>query len=103
VDSSGNVLLTAPQLGKVGTLGTRWIEGPGALGLDLSLAKRFQIREGTSFTLRIDAIDALNTPQWNNPNVDINSNNFGRIRALAASETSQSASASISKRSWLTD
>ena len=52
--SSGNVLLTNPEPGKVGNLGLAWIEGPGRLGLDLSLAKRVQIREGTSFTIRAD-------------------------------------------------
>ena len=79
VDSSGNVLLTDAAPGKVGTLGTRWIDGPGTLGLDVSLAKRIRIREKKSFTLRIDAIDVLNNPQWGNPNVDINNVNFGRI------------------------
>ena len=79
MDSSGNVLLTDAQPGKVGTLGTRWIDGPGQVGLDLSLAKRIKIGEKMSLTMRVDAIDALNTPQWGNPTVDINNVNFGRI------------------------
>jgi hypothetical protein len=79
VDASGNVILTNPKPGTVGTLGTRWVEGPGQFGLDLSLAKRVQIRENTTLTFRADAIDALNTPQWGNPNVNINSADFGRI------------------------
>ena len=40
VDSSGNVLLRNAEPGKVGTLGARWIQGPGQFGLDMSLAKR---------------------------------------------------------------
>jgi hypothetical protein len=79
VDSSGRVILTNPQPGQVGNLGLRWIEGPGQFGLDLSLAKRIRIREGMDFTLRADAVNALNTPRWGNPTVDINSTNFGRI------------------------
>jgi hypothetical protein len=71
--------LTAPAPGQVGNLGLRWIEGPGRFGLDVSLAKRIQIRESTSFTVRADAVNALNTPIWNDPNVDINNVNFGRI------------------------
>ena len=85
VDSSGRVLLTNPQPGKVGTLGTRWIEGPGQLSLDLSLAKRIPIRESVSFTMRVDAIDALNKPQWGNPNVNLNNANFGRITSASGS------------------
>jgi hypothetical protein len=79
VDKTGKVLLTDALPGKVGTLGTRWIEGPGQLGLDVSLAKRIKIREGMNLAVRVDAIDALNTPQWGNPTVDINNVNFGRI------------------------
>ena len=84
VDSSGNILLTAPAPGQVGNMGLRWIEGPGHLGLDVSLAKRVQINEGTSFTIRADAVNALNTPMWSDPNVDINNVNFGRITSTVA-------------------
>jgi hypothetical protein len=40
------------------------------LGLDLP-TKRNQDWEGRTLTFRADAIDALNTPQWNNPTTDI--------------------------------
>ena len=65
-------------------MGLRWIEGPGHLGLDVSLAKRVQIRESTSFTIRADAVNALNTPMWSDPTVDINNVNFGRITSTIA-------------------
>ena len=87
VDSSGNVLLTNPQPGKVGTFGTRWVEGPGQMGLDLSLAKRIQLGERTSFALRVDAIDVMNAPQWGNPNVNINSADFGRITSASGNRS----------------
>jgi hypothetical protein len=87
VDANGNVLLTNPQPGKVGNLGTRWIEGPGQTQIDLSLAKKVQLRETTTFTLRIDAINALNITPWGNPNTNINDVNFGRITGLQAGAT----------------
>ena len=87
VDSSGRVILTNPQPGQIGTLGLRWVEGPGQLGLDLSLAKRVQISENVRFTLRADAVNALNTPRWGNPTVDINSTSFGRITGHPAGST----------------
>jgi hypothetical protein len=90
VDASGNVLLRNPEPGKAGTLGTRWIQGPTRFGLDLSLAKRTQISERLSFTIRADLVDALNMPQWGNPsaaNLSINSNSFGRITTAEGERT----------------
>jgi hypothetical protein len=55
------------------------LEGPATLGLDIALSKRIQIGERTSFTIRADAVNFLNKPQWGNPNTDINSAAFGRI------------------------
>jgi hypothetical protein len=79
VDSSGNVILRSPKPGSTGSLGTGWITGPGRLGLDMALSKSIQIREGTTFTLRMDAINILNKPQWSNPNLNAFSNAFGQI------------------------
>ena len=79
VDGSGNILLTNPQAGSVGNLGARWIEGPGAAQIDLSMAKKIQLLEGTTFTLRVDAINALNLTPWGNPNTNINGTSFGRV------------------------
>jgi len=87
VDASGRVLLTNPQPGTVGTLGTRWIEGPSQTQLDLSLAKKVAIMENATFTLRIDAINALNITPWGNPNTNINDVNFGRITGLQTGAT----------------
>ncbi len=87
VDSSGNVILRNPKPGTTGNLGLNWLEGPGSLGLDAALSKSIQIREGTEFTLRIDAINLLNTPLWNNPNLTINSANFGRITSAGGART----------------
>lgn len=90
VDGSGNVLLRNPEPGKAGTLAARWVEGPARLGLDLSLAKRIQLRERMSFTVRADLVDALNMPQWGNPvaaNLSINSNSFGRITTAEGERT----------------
>jgi hypothetical protein len=78
-DAQGNFVLINPQLGQLGTLGKRWIEGPGRYFLDMNLIKRIRIDEAKEFELRVDAINVLNHSNWNNPTVDINSVNFGRI------------------------
>jgi len=89
VDSSGKILLTNPQPGKVGTLGQRWIEGPASTQIDLSLAKRILVRENVAFILRADAVNALNLTNWGDPNVNINSPDFGRITGLAGDATAR--------------
>jgi hypothetical protein len=80
-DANGNVVLCNPLPGTAGTLGRTWIEGPGHIGLDMNLVKRIQISEQKTFELRVDVINILNTPYWNNPNTDINSASFGRMDA----------------------
>jgi len=80
-DSNGNVVLANPAPGAVGTLGRTYIEGPSHIKFDLNLVKRIRITETKNVEVRFDAIDVLNTPWWNNPIVDINSPNFGRMDA----------------------
>jgi hypothetical protein len=45
----------------------------------MALTKRLRLTEKTMFTLRADAINILNKPQWDIPNTNINSTSFGRI------------------------
>ena len=45
----------------------------------MNLRKVFKVLERKEFILQLDAENALNSPQWSNPNADINSVNFGRI------------------------
>ncbi len=78
-DASGNPLLVNPLPGQLGSLAPAYIEGPGTFRLDLNVLKRVKIKENLDFQFTANFIDALNTPQWGNPNTDINSVNFGRI------------------------
>jgi hypothetical protein len=48
------------------------------------LSKKVRISENVMFTLRGDAINILNTPQWGLPNTNINSTSFGRITETRA-------------------
>jgi len=75
--------LRSPRPGTTGNLATGWLTGPGHLGLDMALSKSIQIRENTKFTVRMDAINILNKKQWGNPNLDVSSNNFGRITSAS--------------------
>jgi hypothetical protein len=77
----GDVILANPLPGQIGTLGQRWIEGPGHIGLDVNLVKRIRLSENKLFEVRIDVRNVLNTPYWANPETNINSANFGRMLA----------------------
>ena len=89
VDKSGKIVLQNPAAGTTGNTAVRrpGLEGPGDLGLDVALSKRVRIRENKSFTLRADAINALNTSRWGNPNTDINSASFGRVTTAGGART----------------
>jgi hypothetical protein len=87
-DAQGNLILVNPVPGQLGNLGNRWIEGPSRLGLDLNLVKRVRIGETKELEFRLDAVNILNTPRWNDPVTDINSLNFGRVTATDTSGTS---------------
>ncbi len=89
VDGSGNVLLQNPQPGTAGNTAVNLpgVKGPGTLGLDMALSKKVRITEKTMFTLRADAINILNKPQWGLPNTNINSTTFGRITSATGSRT----------------
>ena len=81
VDASGKPVLVNPAPGTLGTLGQMWIAGPRAVRLDTNLDKRIRITETKEFELRLDAINVLNHPNFDNPiTLDINDPNFGRIQ-----------------------
>ena len=53
--------------------------GPGYADLDLSGEKETKIFENLSFTLRADAFDILNHPNFGQPNNNVQSTSFGQI------------------------
>jgi len=86
-DAQGRLLLINPAPGELGNLGQRWIEGPSSIGLDANLVKRIKLTEAKEFEFRADAFNLLNTPNWGNPTLDINSASFGRITSATGNRT----------------
>ena len=86
-DSSGNLVLVNPRPGQLSNLGKGYLRGPSALGLDMSLAKSIRISETKSIEFRMDSNNILNHPNWGTPNVNINSNTFGRITSATGNRT----------------
>jgi hypothetical protein len=89
VDASGNIILQNPLPGTTGNTAVNLpgVKGPGTLGLDMALSKKVRVNEKTTFTLRADAINILNKPQWGLPNTNINSTTFGRITSATGTRS----------------
>ena len=81
-DAQGHLLLVNPAPGTLGSLGLKAIEGPPTLGLDVNLIKRVRITEAKEFEFRMDVVNVLNHPNFDNPDTNINSTSFGRITTL---------------------
>lgn len=69
-DADGNIVNTiVAQQAKPGTKGNydgNTIVGPASFSLDMNMMKAFQLTEGKSFTLRVDASNILNHPTPSN-------------------------------------
>ncbi len=83
---------TFPATGATTRPGTVLVDGVRGLSrytVDLSLSKSFTIGQTARVQIRLDAFNALNTVNFNNPNTTVNSATFGRITGAAAARTGQ--------------
>ena len=93
VNSSGQPVLTNPDPGTTGNTAyyLPGLRGPGLLGFNATASKIFRITESKTITLRADAINLLNKPQWGySPTTgtigittNIDSTSFGRITSAS--------------------
>ncbi|MDQ3651021.1 MAG: carboxypeptidase-like regulatory domain-containing protein [Acidobacteriota bacterium] len=56
-----------------------WLRGDIMSQIDLNVAREFPITENTRLEFRTDFINLLNSVQWNNPNTDPTSTDFGQV------------------------
>jgi hypothetical protein len=66
-------------IGTFGNAGKGLIIGPGINTLDFSFMKVFRIREHHDLQFRAEMFNCFNTPNFNDPNVDATSVQFGQI------------------------
>ncbi len=78
---NGTPIFTAPALGTFTTQkGVRnSIYGPGFQDWNLSLFKKFTIKESQHMEFRAEAFDVNNHPNWSAPNFTPTSSNFGKV------------------------
>jgi hypothetical protein len=65
----------------LGNMQRNAVTGSGYADLDLSGEKETKIFENLSFTLRVDAFDILNHPNFGQPSGNVQSTSFGQITA----------------------
>jgi len=70
---------TAPQFTFGNVSRTIGLRSPGTINWDMSLIKSFSIYERFKGQFRAEAINAMNTPQFNGPNSNFGNANFGKI------------------------
>lgn len=75
-------------VGRFGTASNGSIESPGLANLDLGLFKAFMIHERFNLRFGIEALNALNHPNFGNPNTNISSSNVGTITSTSAANQS---------------
>jgi hypothetical protein len=63
-----------------GSAGIGTVVGPSFFTYDMTLQKTFRVRERFRLQLRVESFNPLNIPMLGNPDVDVTSANFGRIR-----------------------
>ena len=86
----------APAIYTFGNSGRNILRGPGTKQLDLSLFKSFPIGEhGPRVEFRAEAFNALNTPQFNNPNASIGFAGVAKITGAGSPSTYQRTSRQV--------
>ncbi len=86
---------TAPPQFTFGNSGRNILYGPGTKQIDLSLFKSFRFTESRRVEFRAEAFNALNTPQFNNPNATIGFTGVGKITSAGSPTVYQRTSRQI--------
>ena len=84
-------LFSVPVAGSTGNSGRNTFRGPGFFNTDLSLVKRFRIREGINVTFRAEAYNLFNTVNFSAPGVNLQTPaTFGIISSTPTGASNQS-------------
>jgi carboxypeptidase family protein/TonB-dependent receptor-like protein len=72
-----------------GTANPGLIRGPGNWTVNLSLTKGFRVAEGVRLEARMDGFNVFNHVNYNNPNTNITSPDFGRLLSSTGERAAQ--------------
>jgi hypothetical protein len=72
-----------PALGAYGNMGARNVLGPGFVGIDLGLTRKFRLRENQSIEFRAEAFNLPNHMNPGNPVTTLTSSTFGKVQSAS--------------------
>jgi hypothetical protein len=72
-----------------GTLGRNTLIGPGLRGADIGMQKTISLTERFKLTIRAEAFNVTNHPEYSDPTTDITSSTFGQITSTRPSSERQ--------------
>lgn len=90
-DSKGNLLPGCQTNGTYGDIGRNSFRGPKSFSLDAQISRRFPIRENIGLDLRLEAFNALNHPNFGNPDAKLTDSKFGQVSSASAARVFQGA------------
>lgn len=77
-----SVIFRNPQAGTIGSLGLSSVIGPRFINVDFSTIKKTRITETMNVEFRAEIFNLFNNVNYDNPDLDVNSANFGRITSI---------------------
>jgi len=77
-----SVIFLNPQAGTIGSLGLSSVIGPRFINVDFSTIKKTRITETMNVEFRAEIFNLFNNVNYANPELDVNSANFGRITSI---------------------
>ncbi len=82
-------VFSRPTPGTFGNAGRNLILGPGFMNWDVGIRKNFRVSETSRIQFRAELFNFPNHPNWNNPNVDPTSGDFGRVTSKSGERNVQ--------------
>jgi hypothetical protein len=85
VDSNKKQIPGCKYLGTFGNISRDSFRGPKAFTFDAQISREFPIHERLTTTLRLEAFNVLNHPNFNNPTASLSSSTFGQVSGTSNS------------------
>jgi hypothetical protein len=70
--------------GQFGNVGRNALYGPGVINFDMALSRRFTVGERWKLDLRADFFNIMNHANWNNPQGNVTSGQFGMVTGFSS-------------------
>lgn len=82
-------VFAVPAPGTFGNAARNTIDGPSSYTLNMSVMKNFSFPGTRGLSVRVQATNVLNTPQWGTIDTVVNSPTFGRVTSVRGSRSVQ--------------